>query len=55
MNCNAKKEIEGTNNKSEGDNTPVSSYDVVTSLCSYSSVSEVRKVFVYVNGGTDAA
>ena len=36
-------------------NTPVSSYDVVTSLCSYSSVSEVRKVFVYVNGGTDAA
>ena len=37
------------------DNTPVSSYDVVTSLCSYSSVSEARKVFVYVNGGTDAA
>ena len=36
-------------------NTPVSSYDVVTSLCSYSSISEVRKVFVYVNGGTDAA
>ena len=37
------------------DNTPVSSYDVVTSLCSYSSVSEARKVFVYVNGGADAA
>ena len=37
------------------DNMPVSSYDVVTSLCLYSSVSEARKVFVYVNGGTDAA
>ena len=34
--------------------TPVSSYDVVTSLCSYSSISEARKVFVYVNGETDA-
>ena len=31
------------------------SYDGVTSLCRCSSVSEVRKVFVYVNGGTDAA
>ena len=38
-----------------GVNTPVSSYDGVTSLCRCSSVSEVRKVFVYVNGGTDAA
>ena len=39
------------------DNTPVSSYDRVTSLCKCSSVSEVRKVFVYANGtgGTDAA
>ena len=36
-------------------NTPVSSYDGVTFLCRCSSVSEVRKVFVYVNGGTDAA
>ena len=36
-------------------NTPVSSYDGVTSLCRCSSVSEMRKVFVYVNGGTDAA
>ena len=35
--------------------TPVSSYDGVTSLCWCSSVSEARKVFVYVNGGTDAA
>ena len=34
-------------------NTPVSSYDGVTSLCRCSSISEVRKVFVYVNGGTD--
>ena len=37
------------------DNTPVSSYDVVTSLCWCSSVREARKVFVYVNGGADAA
>ena len=36
-------------------NTPVSSCDEVTSLCRYSSVSEVRKMYVYVNGGTDAA
>ena len=36
-------------------NTPVSSYDEVTSLCRCSSVSEARKAFVYVNGGTDAA
>ena len=35
--------------------TSVSSYNRVTSLCKCSSVSEVRKVFVYVNGGTDAA
>ena len=28
----------------------VSSYDGVASLCRCSSVSEVRKVFVYVNG-----
>ena len=31
-------------------NTPVSSYDGVTSLCRCSSVSEVKNVFVYVNG-----
>ena len=36
-------------------NTPVSSYDGVTSLCWCSSVSEARKVFVHVNGGTDEA
>ena len=36
-------------------NTPVSSYDWITSLCGCSSVSEARKVFVYINGGTDAA
>ena len=34
-------------------NTPISSYDGVTSLCWCSSVSKARKVFVYVNGGTD--
>ena len=34
-------------------NTPVSSYDGFTSLRWCSSVSEARKVFVYVNGGTD--
>ena len=37
------------------DNTPVSSYDGVVFLCMCSSVSEVRKVFVYVIGGTGAA
>ena len=36
-------------------NTPVSSYDGFTSLCWRSSVNEARKVFVNVNGGTDAA
>ena len=36
-------------------NTPVSSCDEVTSLCRCSSVSEVRKMYVYVNGGKDAA
>ena len=38
-------------------NTPVSSYDGVTSLCWCSSVGEARKVFVlvFVNGGTDEA
>ena len=36
-------------------NSPVSSYDGVISLCWCSSVSEARKVFVYVNGETDAA
>ena len=36
-------------------NTPVYSYDGVTSFCRCSSVSEVRKVFVYVNGDTDSA
>ena len=38
-----------------GHNTPVSSYDKVTSLCRCSSVNEARKVFIYVNGGTDVA
>ena len=35
-----------------GLNTPVSSYDRprVSSLCRCSSVSEARKIFVYVNG-----
>ena len=37
------------------EDTPVSSYDRVTSLCRCSSVIEARMVFVYVNGGTDAA
>ena len=36
-------------------NTPVSRYDEVTFLCRCSSVSEARKVFIYVSGGTDAA
>ena len=36
-------------------NTPVSSYDGVISVCLCSSVNEVRKVFVYVNDGADAA
>ena len=36
-------------------NTPVSSYDRVTSLCRCSSFIEAGMVFVYVNGGTDAA
>ena len=35
-------------------NTQVPSSDVITSLCGYSSVSETRKVFVYVNGGASA-
>ena len=34
---------------------PVSSYNEVTSLCRCSPVSEARKVFVYVNGGTYTA
>ena len=37
------------------DNMLVSSYDVFTSLCSYSYVNEAKKVLVYVIGGTDAA
>ena len=40
---------------SKAHNTPVSSYDGDSSLCRFSSVIEARKVFVYVNGGTDAA
>ena len=36
-------------------NTPVLSYDGVTPLCRCSFVNETRKVFVYVNGGTDKA
>lgn len=36
-------------------NTPVSSYDRVSSLCRYSSVSEARRVFVYLNVWTDTA
>ena len=35
-------------------NTQVSSSDVITSLCGYSSVNEAWKVFVYVNGGASA-
>ena len=36
-------------------NTPILSYNRVTSLCQCSSVIEARNVFVYVNGGADAA
>ena len=36
-------------------NTPVYSYDGITSLSRCSSVSEARKAFVYVNGGSDDA
>ena len=36
-------------------NTPVLSYNKVTSLCQCSSVIEARKVFVYVNREIDAA
>ena len=47
--------VRALSNKRRVSNTPVSSYDEVTSLCMCSSFSEARKVFVYVNGGTDAA
>ena len=36
-------------------NTPVSTYDVITSLCGYSFVLETGNVFIYVNVGTDGA
>ena len=45
-----KTSADGTNSS---ENTSVSSYDGVTSFCS--SVSEARKVFVWVSSGTDAA
>ena len=35
-------------------NKQVPSFDVITSLCEYSFVSEAWKVFVYVNGGASA-
>ena len=35
-------------------NTPVSSYDGVTSLCMCSSVNEGKKVYVFVRSGTNA-
>ena len=39
----------------EAHNMPLLIYDGVNSLSKCSSISEVRKVFDYVNGGTDAA
>ena len=35
-------------------NTQVTSFDIITSLCGYSSVNEAGKVCVYVNGGASA-
>ena len=35
-------------------NTQVTSSDVITSLCGYSSVIEAWKVCAYVNGGANA-
>ena len=48
------EDISITEIKKRRPNTQVTSFDIITSLCGYSSVNEAGKVCVYVNGGASA-